>query len=203
MKYIKTFEYQVYTTSGTLGKMYSGRFTDTLLKHCMMLDRRGIEYEIFVDEDELKGNQDVVFIVINNDYKQEYFTIFKALGFSPINTKEISNLTKFNSIQSYLKTKKLDETILPYFKVGGFDEDGNIVIHPVDSKGRELENGDLMIINEDEYNELEDKGLAHYDYDYSTGLGQHQYCVDDADEIEDFLELIRKPEYKIAKKYNL
>ena len=68
MKYIKTFEYQVYTSTGTLGKMYSGRFTDTLSRHCMMLDRRGIEYEIFVDEDEFEGNQDVVFVVIKDDY---------------------------------------------------------------------------------------------------------------------------------------
>lgn len=111
MKYIKTFEYQVYTESGTLGKMYSGRFTDTLSKHCSMLDRRGIEYEIFVDEDEFGDNQDVVFLVIKDEYKLEYFKIFKLLGFKPINSKQIRNLKKYDSIRDYLKTNKLDERV--------------------------------------------------------------------------------------------
>lgn len=200
MKYIKTFEYQIYTTSGTLGKMYSGRFTGTLSRHCMMLDRRDIEYEIFVDEDEFEGKQDVVFIVIKDDYKQEYFTIFKSLGFNSINAKQIKNLTKFNSIQDYLKTKKLDENeewfdLLP--------DPNYILIHPVDSKGEELEDNPIMEIKDDEAEELKNRKLINYVFDYSTGRGWYEYCEDDVDEIEEFLDLIRRDEYKAAKKYNL
>lgn len=46
MKYIKTFEYQVYTTSGTLGKDVFCRLTDTLSKHCNMLDRKVLSHEM-------------------------------------------------------------------------------------------------------------------------------------------------------------
>jgi hypothetical protein len=194
MKYIKTFEYQVYTTSGTLGKMYSGRFTDTLSKHCMMLDRRGIEYELFVDEDELKSNQDVVFIVIKDDYKQDYFEIFKLLGFKSINTKDIKNLTKFNSMRDYLKTKKLNEELE--------EGDYNNLIYPVDHVGVPSE-GKIIDATDEEIDELKIKNFVLYNFDAYAGIGNWEYCEDDLEEIEDYLDFIRSAEYKDAKRYNL
>ena len=184
MKYIKTFEYQTYTSTGTLGKMYPGRFTDTLSRHCMMLDRRGIEYEIYVDKDEFEGNQDVVFVVIKDDYKQEYFEIFKSLGFRPINSKQIKNLTKFDSIKDYLKTKKLDEAL---------EEEDMNVLFPVDHIGVPVD-GKVIHAYDDEIDELKIKNLVNFNW---------EYCEDDLEEIEDYLDFIRTPEYKDAKRYNL
>lgn len=196
MKYIKTFEYKMNVGIGPLCKIYSGRYTNILSRHCMMLDRKKIKYDVYVDMDDPESNQDAVIIIINDESKQLFYDEMKSLGFKPLDPSKINfdKLTKFNSIQDYLKTKEINEVHMVHIEE--FCGDENVVVHPVDDKGKELENGDYIVVNGEEYNELKDKGFVNYDYDYETALGQHH-------EIEEFLEFIRTDEYKASKKYNL
>jgi hypothetical protein len=109
MKYLQTFE-SIKEITGTLGKMYSGRFRNVLLKQCDILNNRGIEYDIFVDKDpSLK--HDLVYILIHDEYKNLFYDYVKIIGFKPINISKLDfdNLEKFDTIIDYLSSKKLDE----------------------------------------------------------------------------------------------
>lgn len=107
MKYIKLFEYQTNTVVGPLGKIYPGRFIDTIGDHCKMLDRRGIKYEIYADLDFI-GNMDAVLILIENDSKELFNQTMKTLGFKPqdMNFIDLDNWVKFDSFKDYLNSKK-------------------------------------------------------------------------------------------------
>lgn len=106
MKYLKVFEYK-HNLEGTLAKMYSGRYINVMLKHCQILNDRGIDYDIYVDIDDVT-NQDLVYIIIKDEYKNLFYDYVKILGYKPIDIKqlELNNLAKFDSIVDYLNYKK-------------------------------------------------------------------------------------------------
>lgn len=108
MKYMKLFEYQTGIITGPLGKIYPGRFIDTIGDHCKMLDSRNINYEIYADID-FVGDMDAVLILIENDSKELFDQTMKTLGFKPqdINLLRLDkNWIKFDSFDDYLNSKK-------------------------------------------------------------------------------------------------
>lgn len=109
MKYIKTYEYLTNTNIGPLGKVYPGRFKNTLLKHCKELDHQGIDYEIYVSEDPIRF--DVVYVVIENEYIDIFYNKIKKLGFEPlsITQENLDKLKKYDNVEEYLKTRPVQE----------------------------------------------------------------------------------------------
>jgi len=108
MKYLKLFEYQTNTVIGPLGKIYPGRFIDTIGEHCEMLDSRGIKYELYADLDFI-GDMDAVLILIDNDSKQLFDQTMKTLGFKQqdMNLLDLNkHWVKFESFEDYLNSKK-------------------------------------------------------------------------------------------------
>jgi hypothetical protein len=109
MKYLKTFEYK-YNITGTLGKIYPGRFKNLLMKHCQMLDNRGIEYDIYVEKD--SENFDLVYIIIKDEYKNLFYDYVKVLNYKPmdINDLDLNNFEKFDNILDYLNSREINES---------------------------------------------------------------------------------------------
>jgi hypothetical protein len=170
MRYIKTFEYRA---NLPLGQIYNGRFTNVLRKHSEMLDDAGIEYQIYVDED--KRGLDVVYIIINDEYKKYFFDTIYKLGYKPIDINELNfnKLAKYDTMKDYLKTK-LQENFSDKIFLKAFNEKGEI-----------LNDKYVIIIKSDEYKELEKRNLVHLENNI------HGYFDKDYQRLESEINLIR------------